>query len=112
MRHSILFVDDDALVLKALQARFEQSDYDTFFANTIEASIKILDKKNIHSLVTDYYLESTTCARLLDHIKTNHPKIKIYITSADQNILCHAHDIAGTIAKPVTKAKIDALFHK
>lgn len=53
MSHSILFVDDEDNILKALKRAFIDEDYDCFFANNARDGLEIIRKNNIDVVVSD-----------------------------------------------------------
>lgn len=71
MKHSILLVDDDPLILTTLQKRFETWDTDVFAAKTPEETKKFLNTNAPDVVVLDLLLTSEDGSTgILDYMKS------------------------------------------
>ena len=78
MYKTILFVDDEKQILKALKRLFIQKDYTCFFTDSVEAAIQILDNYHIDLLVTDVKMPIMDGYKLLKLVKDKHPLRNLY----------------------------------
>ena len=71
----ILFVDDDEKILKSLQRGFLDEPYKTFCATSGQEALKILERREIHVLVTDMRMPEMSGVELLRIVKEKYPHI-------------------------------------
>lgn len=71
MKHTILLVDDDALILKTLQQRFDGWEMDVHSANTPEQAKEILSKITPELVVLDLLLtKDDGSSGIMDYMKS------------------------------------------
>ncbi|BEP27982.1 response regulator [Helicovermis profundi] len=73
MGKSILFVDDEQQIIRALRRLFIHSEYDMFFANSAEDALQILEQNVVDLLVTDIKMPKMDGFELLEEAKTKYP---------------------------------------
>lgn len=89
MNRSILFVDDEKQILKAIRREFMETDYNTFFANDAEEALDIIDNNKIDLIVTDMRMPVMDGYELLKQVRAKYPQIKRIALSgyADENLM-------------------------
>ncbi|MBF8983152.1 HDOD domain-containing protein [Lutibacter sp. B2] len=75
MEKGILFVDDEAQILRSLNRLFLDKNYRVFLANNGEDALKILDTENIDLIISDMKMPSMNGYELLNRVKAKYPKI-------------------------------------
>ena len=75
MKHGILFVDDEPLVLQGLKRRFrpKRSEWDMYFVENGADALKILEFIPIEIVVTDMWMPRMDGAALLEKVRKNYP---------------------------------------
>ena len=99
-RKTVLLVDDDALVLRAVVRRLAKEGYEVVTAHTGEEALSILraDGAEIDVVVSDYRMPGIDGVQLLDHVRRVYPgKGRILHTSSCSPPGSNEH---GYIAKP------------
>ncbi|WP_300673257.1 ATPase, T2SS/T4P/T4SS family [Desulfoluna sp.] len=102
--YAILFVDDEAGVLAAMQRIFRKENYRIFTASSAEEALACLSKETIHVIITDHRMPGITGADLLRQIKKEYPHtIRIMLTGhADVGAIMGAVN-EGAVYKFITK---------
>ena len=92
MGNTILFVDDEAVILKALRAVFSREGFQTFTASSGEEAIKILSQEDVDIVVSDERMPGISGIELLSMVKEKYPeKIRIVLTAyAELNTILSA----------------------
>jgi len=92
MGNTILFVDDEAVILKALQAVFSREGFQTLTALSGEDAIKILSREDVDVVVSDERMPGISGIELLSMVKEKYPdKIRIVLTAyAELNTILSA----------------------
>lgn len=104
-RYRILFVDDEASVLKAVRRIFRQENYDLFTAESGAAALSLLEKEQpLHVIVSDHRMPGMTGTELLKLVKSRYPStIRIMLTGyADTDAVMGAVN-EGAVYKFITK---------
>jgi HD-like signal output (HDOD) protein/CheY-like chemotaxis protein len=78
---TILFVDDEPSVLKALQREFADTDHQVFVGTNAEEGLKIMESENIDILVSDHRMPSVDGLEFLRRAKKQFPAIQRVILS-------------------------------
>jgi HD-like signal output (HDOD) protein len=99
MTKSILFVDDEKAILKAIRREFFDSEFNTYYADSGKEALRILyENKDISMVVSDLMMPEMNGYELLKRIKCINPDIiKIVLSGyADERIIFKAinNDIA------------------
>ncbi len=102
--YAILFVDDEAGVISAMQRIFRKENYRIFTASSGEEALTCLSAEEIHVIITDHRMPGITGADLLRQIKKEYPQtIRIMLTGhADVGAIMGAVN-EGAVYKFITK---------
>lgn len=104
LRFTILFVDDEENVLNALRRVFLDENYRILTAPTADAALAMLEREQVHVVVSDHRMPGMTGAELLKQVKARWPEtIRIMLTGyADvQSIMGAVNE--GAVYKFITK---------
>lgn len=82
MAESILFVDDDGMILNALERTFLDTEYDKFFALDTNEALKILEKEKIDLLISDIKISPLSGCQFLNIVREKFPSVIRIILSA------------------------------
>lgn len=74
-KRAVLFIDDDVIVLKSLERGLMDESYNKFFANTCEQAQEILQREEIHVIVTDMCMPEMNGLEFLRTVRKEHPDI-------------------------------------
>jgi type II secretory ATPase GspE/PulE/Tfp pilus assembly ATPase PilB-like protein/FixJ family two-component response regulator len=102
--YTLLFVDDEDGVLKALKRIFQDENYQILTASSGSEALRMLEKHSIHLVVSDHRMPGMSGAQLLKQIKERWPEIiRIMLTGyADvQSIMGAVNE--GSVYKFITK---------
>ncbi|KPK37520.1 MAG: hypothetical protein AMJ65_14370 [Phycisphaerae bacterium SG8_4] len=72
---AVLFVDDDAIMLRSLERGFQDEQFDKHFAGSGEEALEILRREEVHVLVTDMCMCEMSGAELIRIVKREYPDI-------------------------------------
>ncbi|RJQ80076.1 MAG: response regulator [Desulfobacteraceae bacterium] len=103
--YKILFVDDEANVLKSMRRIFRQENYELFTAESATEALAVLEcEQPVQVVISDHRMPGTTGAELLKQIKTKYPQtIRIMLTGyADVDAVMGAVN-EGAVYKFITK---------
>jgi EAL domain-containing protein (putative c-di-GMP-specific phosphodiesterase class I) len=104
MQKSLLIVDDEPQMLRALKRFFENEGYQTFTAENGNEALKILSQSAIQVIISDNQMPGMTGSELLRHIKKDYPKIIRIILSAQADFEAIKDAInEGSIYKFISK---------
>lgn len=73
MLKSIIFVDDDIQILKAIKRVLIETEYELFFSESAEDALEIMSKNLIDMVVTDVRMPGMDGIELLQRIKKEYP---------------------------------------
>ena len=73
--HTVLFVDDEVNILKALQRLFRQESMNVLTASRAPEALEILDKTPAQVVVTDQRMPEMSGVDLLSSVRERHPDI-------------------------------------
>ncbi|MFC1524092.1 HDOD domain-containing protein [Thermodesulfobacteriota bacterium] len=98
-RASILFVDDEKGILKALQRLFFDEDWDLFFAESGNEGLELLKQNKVDLVVSDVRMPEMDGIAFLQEVKKRYPEIvRIFLSGyADQQAVTSA--LAGGFAQ-------------
>ncbi|MFZ5967105.1 MAG: response regulator [Bacillota bacterium] len=83
--NKVLFVDDEVPILNAIRRGLYDEEYQCFFANSGEEALKIMEKEDIHVIVTDMRMPGMDGLKLLKIVSEQNPEIvKIVLTGYTQ----------------------------
>ncbi|ADQ06393.1 putative signal transduction protein [Caldicellulosiruptor hydrothermalis 108] len=92
MKKSILFVDDEKNILRALYRVFCEEDYNLFFAESAKEALDVLESNDMDIIITDFRMPGMSGYDLLKVVKEKYPHVIRIILSgyADENIVFKA----------------------
>ncbi len=103
-RYTLLFVDDEAGVLRALVRIFLEENYEILTASSAKEALACMGQNRVHLIISDHRMPGMTGAQLLKEVKERWPEtIRIMLTGyADvQSIMGAVNE--GAVYKFVTK---------
>lgn len=84
-KRAVLFIDDDVIVLQSLERGLMDESYNKFFAKTCEEAFEILQREEVHVIVTDMCMPEMTGLELLRTVRKEHPDIIGIVLSGYDN---------------------------
>ncbi len=101
---TILFVDDEERMLKAVTRSLIDEEYEIIIATSGKEALEILEKKEVHVLVTDVRMPEMSGLELLDIVKEKYPQIVSLVLSGDSDLTTLAEALSnGKIYKCIPK---------
>ena len=101
---TVLFVDDEEKILKSLKRGLLDEPYNALFANSGQKALEILEKEEVHVLVTDMRMPEMGGLELLKTVKEKYPQIVRMVLSGYTQITTLLTAInQGEIYKYITK---------
>ena len=82
---SILFVDDDEKIIRALQRALRNAPYACHFANSSQEAFEILQTTEIHVIVSDLNMPDIGGLELLAQVRRQYPDIIRLVLSGSSN---------------------------
>ena len=104
-KYRILFVDDEANVLKSMRRIFRHENYELLTAASAAEALTLLERHQpVHVIVSDHRMPAMTGTELLKQVKATYPKtIRIMLTGyADTDAVMGAVN-EGAVYKFITK---------
>ncbi len=74
-KRTVLFVDDEEKILKSLKRGLLDEPYNTLFALSGKEAIEILQREEVHIIVTDMRMPEMSGLELLRIVKQDYPHI-------------------------------------
>jgi CheY-like chemotaxis protein len=74
-RKTVLFVDDDEIVIRSLERGLFDESYNKLFAKSGEEALEILQREEVHIIVTDMQMHEITGLELLRTAREDYPHI-------------------------------------
>jgi len=89
MNATLLFVDDDSMVLNALERTFFEAEFTTFFTQSAIDAYDILEKNTVDLVVSDIRMLPVSGADFLREVKKRYPNTIRIVLSAygDRNMM-------------------------
>ncbi len=85
-KRTVLFVDDDEMILRSLERGLLDESYDKLFARSGKEALKILKRKKVHVIVTDMCMPEMNGLELLRIARKEYPNIAgIVLTGYEQD---------------------------
>jgi len=102
---TILFVDDDCIVLRSIARDLLDEPYNVFFARSGEEALQILSHQDVHILVTDIRMPEMDGIELLKIVTKEYPHIvkmvlSGYTNTTDLTKAIHQEGVFKFIPKP------------
>jgi len=115
-KKTVLFVDDDELILRSLERGLLDESYKKLFAKSGKEALEILRKKEVHVIVTDMWMPEMTGLELLRAARKEYPNITVmvltgYELETELQDAAEQGEIFKLISKPLWKhgAKFERL---
>ncbi len=104
-KRAVLFIDDDVIVLQSLERGLMDESYNKFFAKTCEEAFEILQREEVHVIVTDMCMPEMTGLEFLRTVRKEHPDtigivLSGYDNDADLQISVDQGEVFKLIMKP------------
>jgi len=92
VKNTILFVDDEHQILKAINRMFIDTEYRIFLAESGEEALKVLKQEEIDMIISDIRMPNMDGYQLLKKVKEKHPLVLRIILSgyAQENLVLKA----------------------
>ena len=74
-KRTVLFVDDDEMVLRSLERGLLDKSYNKLFTKSCKEAIEILQREEVHVIVADMCMPEMTGLELLRTVRKEHPDI-------------------------------------
>ena len=103
-KRTVLFVDDEKTVLMSLQRGLLDESYTKLFAKSGEEALEVLQREEVHVIVTDMCMREMTGLELLRTVRKDYPHIIGVMLSG------YEHD--ATIQKAVAQGEVFRSFRK
>jgi putative nucleotidyltransferase with HDIG domain len=116
-KKSVLFVDDESMLLQGLRRNFRSlsGSWDAAFADSGAAALELLEQRRFDVVVSDMMMPFMNGAQLLDAIRERHPRTARIILSghADPELIRHCTSCAHQfISKPCTFEMLTAALDR
>ncbi len=85
-KRTVLFVDDEEILLGSLKRGLLDEPYNTLFANSGKEALEVLKGNEVHVLVADIRMPDMSGAELLRIIKWEYPNIVRIVLSAHEHM--------------------------
>ncbi len=103
-KRTVLFVDDDEIVLQSLQRGLLDESYNKLFVKSCNEAFEILQQVEVHVIVTDMRMPEMTGLELLRTVKNDYPDIVGMILSGyEQDAALQTAVDQGEIFKLIPK---------
>lgn len=80
-RQSLLIVDDEKLICKAVKVNLESSGFEVGTAESAESALTALKERPYDLLLTDYLMEEVNGVELMLQARELYPEIKVIVSS-------------------------------
>ncbi len=106
---NVLFVDDQKEILDLLKVKLKNQKYNAYYASSGDEALEILNKMEIHVIVTDLLMPGKNGIALLQEIKEHYPQVvRIVLSGLSQVTSILSAINSGDIYRYITKPwKID-----
>ena len=102
---TVLLIDDDALILRALQALIARAGYHVVAARDSQSALEAAREQAIHGIVIDVVLPGTTGYAVADAVSQLHPAARVLFMSGFGELPV-ARRGARFLAKPFSAAEL------
>jgi len=104
-KRTVLFVDDDEIVLQSLERGLLAESYNKLFAKSCQEALEILQQEEVHVIVADMCMPEMTGLELLRHIRKECPGVigmvlSGYEEDADLQVAVEQGEIFEIFPKP------------
>jgi YesN/AraC family two-component response regulator len=103
-KRTVLFVDDEELILRSLKIAFLEEHFNQLFATSGQEALEILQKEQVHIIVTDIRMPGMDGIELLKIVREKYPHIiKIVFTGFMDTSALYTEFVEGEIFKILPK---------
>lgn len=74
-KRTVLFIDDDEIVLQSLERGLEDEPYNKFFVKSCKEALEILQREEVHVIVADMCMPEMTGLELIRKAGKENPRI-------------------------------------
>ena len=118
-KKTVLFVDDDEIVLQSLERGLLNESYNKLFAKSCKEALEILQREEVHVIVTDMRMPEMNGLELLRIARKEYPNIiGIVLTGYELNAelqnAVNQGKVFELVPKPLWKlgGKFERLIHR
>jgi signal transduction histidine kinase/CheY-like chemotaxis protein len=98
---TILLVDDEPLLLRAVARLLKRRDYQVVVATSVDEALHILGERVVHVLLTDYAIgQGPTGLDLAREARTLHPELGVIVSSGYMGSDVQQSDVEGFLLLP------------
>jgi len=103
-KRTVLFVDDDEIVLQSLERGLLDESYNKLFVKSCNEALEILQREEVHVIVTDMRMPEMTGLELLRTIRKDYPHIiGMVLSGYEQDATLMKAADQGEIFRVITK---------
>jgi len=103
-KRTVLFVDDDEIVLQSLERGLLDESYNKLFVKSCKEALEILQREEVHVIVADMRMPEMTGLELLRTIRKEYPHIiGMVLSGYEQDTALKTAVEQGEIFKLITK---------
>ena len=106
----ILIVEDDEMILRALEFRLKKESYEVWIARTGKEALDLIRSERFNLVITDLMLPFVMGMELLSHIKANHQNVPVIVLSGadEESTVMDAFKLGADdfIAKPFSPGEL------
>ena len=102
-KRTVLFVDDDETVLQSLERGLLDESYNKLFVKSCKEALEILQREEVHVIVTDMRMPEMTGLELLRIVRNEHPHIIGMVLSGYQDATLEMAAGQGEIFRLIPK---------
>ena len=111
-KRTVLFVDDDEIVLQSLERGLLDESYNKLFTKSCKEVLEIILQEKVHVLITDMCMPEMTGLELIRFARRENPDIigivfSGYEPDAELQIAVEQEEIFGLIPKPWNTGVVD-----
>jgi two-component system probable response regulator PhcQ len=113
---TVLVVDDDADILRALTHQLGSAGYTVLTADSGEAGLEVLRKNAVHLVISDQNMPGMSGIEFLKVVRNRHPYVVRMMLTADENPetvvrSINEGEVYRFIRKPWDKASLQMMVH-
>jgi len=103
-KRTVLFVDDDEIVLQSLERGLMDDSYNKLFVKSCKEALEILQREEVHVVVTDMRMPEMTGLELLRIVRKDYPHIiGMVLSGYEQDAALQTAVERGEIFRLITK---------
>lgn len=115
--HTVLFVDDEEIVLRSIERGLLEEPYNKLFAISGEEALEIMRQKDIHVIVTDMRMPEMDGLELIRTVSKEYPHIvrivlSGYAQTSSLMMAIHKEGIFEFVPKPWKLAEFKQVIRK